>query len=207
MENHLAEAGAETMKLRSELASQAADSEQRQQALISEANALLSHSLDQLRGEHSANFTNLRQLLAAEYEALKGEIDPLGGMVKLLERWHDEMQQILKNNLELKRQNEEFASINRSVVMLALNASIEAARAGEYGRGFAVVADGVRELALTSTRLAEEYRKNLDKNDLVTTTTFQDMQASGNMIRTAVSNLNSSAGKLRLRIESAGSPA
>src|SRR3990172_12553416 len=48
MENHLAEAGAETMKLRSELASQAADSEQRQQALISEANALLSHSLDQL---------------------------------------------------------------------------------------------------------------------------------------------------------------
>lgn len=204
MEMQLAAASAETMALRHELASLTAASEQRQQALISEASSHLSQSLEQLRGEHSASFTGLRQVLEAEHETLKGEIDPLFDMVRLLERWHDEMRSILDNNRELKKQNEEFAHINRSVVMLALNASIEAARAGEYGRGFAVVADGVRELALTSTRLADEYRRNLDKNDLVTTTTFQDMQASGNMIRTAVFNLNSTVEKIRQRIDSAG---
>ena len=88
--------------------------------------------------------------------------------------------------------------------MLALNAAIEAARAGEAGRGFAVVADGVRVLADISTRLAQEYKRNLDKNDLVTTTTFQDMQASGNMIRTAVFGLRSTTDNIRSTIAGAG---
>ncbi|HWV17456.1 MAG TPA: methyl-accepting chemotaxis protein [Rhodocyclaceae bacterium] len=118
----------------------------------------------------------------------------------MLERWHEEIQSILDNNKDLKRKNSEFKSINQSVVMLALNAAIEAARAGEHGRGFAVVADGVRELALTSTRLAGEYQQYLDMNDLVTTTTFQDMQASGNVIRTTVANLNSVCERLRSEV-------
>jgi methyl-accepting chemotaxis protein len=106
------------------------------------------------------------------------------------------MQAILRNNQELKKQNEQFQNINKSVVMLALNASIEAARAGEQGRGFSVVADGVRDLALTSTRLAQDYKTNLDKNDLITTTTFQDMQASGNMIRTALFGLGATTDRI-----------
>ncbi len=81
--------------------------------------------------------------------------------------------------------------------MLALNAAIEAARAGEHGRGFAVVADGVRALALNSAEVARQYQQNLDKNDLITTTTFQDMQASGNLIRTAVFGLRTTADKIQ----------
>jgi hypothetical protein len=136
----------------------------------------------------------------AQFGRLKTDAESLLGIVSMLERWHLEIQSILDNNKDLKRKNSEFKSINQNVVMLALNAAIEAARAGEYGRGFAVVADGVRELALTSTKLAGEYQQYLDMNDLVTTTTFQDMQASGNVIRTTVANLNAICDRIRSEV-------
>ncbi len=148
------------------------------------------------RKEHAEQVAKIRSALTAELGTLKTDMESLMGWVKIVERWHDEMQLILANNRELKNQNEEFARIVKMVVMLALNAAIEAARAGEAGRGFAVVADGVWDLALTSTTLAKEYKKNLDKNDLVTTTTFQDLQASGNVIRTAVFGLSATADKV-----------
>jgi hypothetical protein len=44
--------------------------------------------------------------------------------------------------------------------------------------------------------LARDYKNTLDKNDLVTTTTFQDMQASGNMVRTAVFGLHACSEKM-----------
>jgi methyl-accepting chemotaxis protein len=150
-----------------------------------------------LQRQHGQRAGKKSDELAALYGELENDITAMQGMVDTLERWHAGMQGILDNNRRLKAQNEEFSNINKQVVMLALNASIEAARAGEQGRGFAVVADGVRDLALTSTRLAQDYRMNLDKNDLVTTTTFQDMQASGNMIKTAVHALRSVLGKVR----------
>lgn len=156
----------------------------------------LDESLARTRKEHAAQLAQLRAALTSEHGNLKNDMESLMGLVRMVERWHDEMQLILANNRVLKDQNEKFASIVKSVVMLALNASIEAARAGEAGRGFAVVADGVRDLAHTSTTLAKEYRQNLDKNDLVTTTTFQDLQASGNLIRTAVFGLSATADRI-----------
>lgn len=144
------------------------------------------NTLTEIRTEHQRQLALLGNTLAAEHDLLRRETESLLGIIRTVERWHDEMQSILGNNRELKEQNDEFASIVKSVVMLALNAAIEAARAGEHGRGFAVVADGVRDLALTSGQLAQDYKNNLDRNDLITTTTFQDMQASGNMIRTVV---------------------
>ena len=156
----------------------------------------LDTSLARVRSEHAAQLAQLRSALTFEHGNLKNDLESLMGLVRMVERWHDEMQLILANNRVLKEQNEKFASIVKSVVMLALNASIEAARAGEAGRGFAVVADGVRDLAHTSTTLAKEFKQNLDRNDLVTTTTFQDLQASGNLIRTAVFGLNATADRM-----------
>ncbi|MHB9118756.1 MAG: methyl-accepting chemotaxis protein [Burkholderiales bacterium] len=151
---------------------------------------------------YDSRVSALRQALANDYTSLKNEINGLLGIVKTVERWHDEMQAILANNRDIKKQNEDFARVVKNVVMLALNAAIEAARAGEHGRGFAVVADGVRELATSSERLAHNFQNNLIKNDLVTTTTFQDMQASSNMIRTIVSGLLATSDKIQLAIVS-----
>lgn len=177
----------------------AAQQESHQAALArgrEEAEAANVASLAALEAAHQQTLAEQRSALAAEQGAWQGNVESLQGMIRSLERWHGEMQAILRNNQELKKQNEQFQNINKSVVMLALNASIEAARAGEQGRGFSVVADGVRDLALTSTRLAQDYKTNLDKNDLITTTTFQDMQASGNMIRTALFGLGATTDRI-----------
>lgn len=196
VEAHLDELRAEAETLRLNLAQQA-DAHQAALADVErKAGIELDESLERASNEHEAQFAHLRATLTTEHVNLKNDMESLMGLVKMVERWHDEMQAILANNRVLKQQNEKFANIVKSVVMLALNASIEAARAGEAGRGFAVVADGVRELANTSTILAKEYRQNLDKNDLVTTTTFQDLQASGNLIRTAVFGLTTTADRI-----------
>lgn len=186
-----------------ELARQAAGHEKILTDAVERAMTEYDYSLRKACNEHDEKFSRLRTALASGQTSLGHDIESLLGVVKTIERWHDEMQSILINNRELKRQNEEFARIIKNVVMLALNASIEAARAGENGRGFAVVADGVRDLALSSSKWALNYRQNLDKNDLVTTTTFQDMQASGNMIRTAVFGLKAANEKIGSTIASA----
>lgn len=162
------------------------------------------NNFDYARRQLESEMEQTRVTLNTENERLRSEIEGLLSMVKTIERWHEEMEAILVNNKVMKSKNAEFAVIVKQVVMLALNASIEAARAGEQGRGFAVVADGVRDLAITSEKLSREYRENLDKNDLVTTTTFQDLQASGKMIQTAVFGLRSGSDKIRAALAGRG---
>ena len=157
----------------------------------------LDEALTKCRNEYEATISILQEELVADHRELRNEIEELLGVVKTVERWHEEMQTILENNNDLKAQNENFSRIVKSVVMLALNASIEAARAGEQGRGFAVVADGVRELAITADTVLKNFKNNLFKSDLVTTTTFQDMQASSNLIRTVVFGLKTTTDKIQ----------
>jgi methyl-accepting chemotaxis protein len=158
-------------------------------------------ALSETQTQYDTQIAQLRSLLSSDYVQLMGNIELLMGFAKTVERWHDEMQAILDNTRNIKRQNEEFSRIVSNVVMLALNAAIEAARAGEAGRGFAVVADGVRDLANTSMQLSNEYKKNLSKNDLITTTTFQDIQASGNMIRNVLFGLKATTDKIQTQLE------
>lgn len=122
-------------------------------------------------------------------DSLGQEITQLLGLVKTFERWHAEMNTLLAHNREMHTKSEEFSAIVDQVVIVALNASIEAARAGEHGRGFAVVANEIRGLAARAEKLSKDYRNNLYKNDLITTTTFQDLQAGGKMIVGAVTSL------------------
>jgi len=175
---------------------QAADALQALRTALDAAAAEHAETLHALRREHRERIAGFRAALQAQHDSLQQDIESLMGMTRTIERWHDEMQPILANNRELKEQNEEFGRIVKTVVMLALNAAIEAARAGEVGRGFAVVADGVRDLALTSSKLSQNYKTNLDRNDLITTTTFQDLQACGNLIRTAVFGLGATGTQL-----------
>jgi methyl-accepting chemotaxis protein len=141
-----------------------------------------------------------RQVLGQQHDAVKaktlGNCDSLGSeiaslltLVKTFERWHTDMNILVSHNREMHNKNDEFASIVKQVVIVALNASIEAARAGAQGRGFAVVADEMRSLANRAESLSTEYRKNLFENELITTATFQDLQAGGKMIMGAVTGL------------------
>lgn len=131
---------------------------------------------------------------------LAAEAAQLRNIAVTFEHWHEEMNSLMVQNREMHKQNQEFASIVKHVVILSLNAAIEAARAGESGRGFAVVADEVRTLAFRSEALSKDYSKSLHKNDLTTTATFQEIQADGKMITAAISSLESMIGQLRERM-------
>lgn len=123
-------------------------------------------------------------------DSLESEIKRLLGLIKTFERWHADMNVLIVHNREMHSKNDEFALIVQQVIIVALNASIEAARAGEHGRGFAVVANEVRTLATRAEKLSKDYRSNLYESDLITTTTFQDLQAGGKMIIGAVVGLD-----------------
>lgn len=160
--------------------------------------------MDQLQRDHQQA---LKQLLGRaedtrgrtlkSCETLDDAITQLHGLIKTFERWHAEMNTLLVHNREMHAKNDVFTSIVSQVIIVALNATIEAAHAGEQGRGFAVVASEVRVLATRAEKLSKDYRSNLYKNDLITTTTFQDMQAGGKMIVGAVTELQLLNGKTK----------
>mgnify|MGYP000668578909 CR=1 FL=1 len=133
------------------------------------------------------NHQNEKAELTTKLTQVEKELSELADLLVTFERWHESLTQLMLHNAEMHKQNQEFFNIVKQIVILALNAAIEAARAGEHGRGFAVVADEVRNLAMRSQELSESYKENLNKNDFLTTATFQDIQAGGKMILTDIS--------------------
>jgi exonuclease VII large subunit len=180
---------------REDFSAERADFEKQIQHLNHEIEAAHSESSNQVNHVHGS-FQELKQVTVSDLTTLKLHLNDLTGLLATFERWHDSLDELVTHNREMHKQNDEFFKIVKQIVILALNAAIEAARAGEHGRGFAVVADEVRSLAMRSQDLSESHRQNISKNDFLTTSTFQDIQASGKMIITEVGSAISQVERL-----------
>ena len=154
--------------------------------------------------EHSASQQTQAVVQGAmgHSQTLAKALADLQGISKTFERWHADMSKLVAHNKDMHEKNDEFARIVRQMVIVALNASIEAARAGGAGRGFAVVANEMRTLSVNAEALSKHYRDNLYKNDLIATTTFQDMQAGGKMIINASMGLALTNRKIQAALSS-----
>lgn len=156
----------------------------------------LSQQLSETRSDLEQQLSSIQQ----SYDSTCGELDDQITMVTkaveellavtdTIERWHEGMTDIMQHNKNMQKQIGDFQNIVGQIGILSLNAAIEAARAGEHGRGFAVVADEVRKLSMNAQSLNEDYRNNLNKNAMIATLAFQDIQAGGKMIITAIQNV------------------
>ena len=74
--------------------------------------------------------------------------------------------------------------------LLALNASIESARAGEAGKGFAVVASEIQKLASQSDEAAGEIKEIIEKLQLESEKTVEDMNNTKVLIREQIGKLD-----------------
>jgi hypothetical protein len=162
----------------------------------------LSTSEDEARAAR-ASVLEFKDEWGRQAASIAAEAARLKALAVTFERWHEQMISLMGENQEMHSKNQELSSIVAHVLIVSLNASIEAARAGAAGRGFSVVASEVRTLASRSQELSKSYRDSLHRNDLITTATFQDIQAGGKMIVASLGGVAALANQLQSRLEQA----
>ena len=82
----------------------------------------------------------------------------LAGWVRAIHEKSSAIEQMLS---EVRKSNDQIASIAAQVNVLAMNAKIEAARAGVAGKGFAIVAEAINDLSQKTTQAAEEISASI----------------------------------------------
>jgi len=144
-----------------------------------------------------------REQVEQKAASLIEEMELLKNVAIAFERWHQDMNSLMSYNREMQSKSESLDTIARQLIMLSLNAAIEAARAGETAQGFVVVAAEVRSLANQARSLSVDLSKDINRNDLTTTATFQDIQAGGKLMLAAISGVESMVKSLRTAVEEA----
>jgi len=140
---------------------------------------------------------NDKEGLVQKIAALEQSIVGLKALAVAFERWHEDMINLTAQTRDMNSNGDDLASIARHLVMVSVNAAIEAARAGDVAKGFVVVAAEVKSQAQHVQTLSNDMRKTLHKSELLTTTTFQDIQAGGKMMMAAISGLERMVKDLR----------
>ncbi|HBF07899.1 MAG TPA: hypothetical protein DHW71_13820 [Gammaproteobacteria bacterium] len=163
------------------------DSEQELQRQLAAEKQSFEQNLDADKAhwlEQNANYVN-------HVGIISDAVTELLNVVNLIERWHKEVSSIVENNKVMESLVLDFKKIVGQINILSLNASIEAARAGQHGRGFAVVADEVCNLSNSAHTINENYLSNIEKNNIIAVSAFQDIQAGGIMILSAIKSVQS----------------
>jgi methyl-accepting chemotaxis protein len=150
---------------------------------------LLTDELEHKKHECIALTASLRNglkdyenVIIRNLDSLQEKVNNLLAVTTMLKRWNDGFNDLLKNNLLMQQEVNYFNRIVKQIIMLALNAGIEATRAGEYGKGFSVVANEVKSCATQSEVLGKNYSRTIHKNSAITSATYQDIQASNNIL-------------------------
>lgn len=141
--------------------------------------------------------------LSRRAEELVAEIAHLKSLVVAFDRWHDDMIYLTARTRDMNSKGDDLATIARHMIMVSINAAIEAASAGEVARGFVVVAAEVKAQAKQMTALSGDMSKELRKSELMTATTFQDIQAGGKMIVASLSSVEALAHQFQAKLQQA----
>ena len=165
----LAQAEAETVRMRGELASLQTAAQAAESGRVSaQSQCDLFKGLAPHIGSFSDSVKESQASLASLAQAMRGETDQMvqsstavGDNLGIINRMADNLdgftQRMNDTAQAVEKLHDRIGEVEGIVKLikeiadqtnlLALNAAIEAARAGEFGRGFAVVADEVRKLA------------------------------------------------------------
>lgn len=141
-----------------------------------------------------------RAKLRRQLETVTQTVAEIKTLAVAFERWHEDMIMMTKQSQCLTVMGEDLTLIARKMIMVSINAAIEAARAGGVARGFVVVAAEVKTQAQQVQELSAEIRKTLHHGELLTTATFQDIQAGGKLMMAAISGLDATLKQLRAQL-------
>lgn len=144
---------------------------------------------DRTTGAGTAGASGNKGELLRRAADLTHEIAHLKTLAIAFERWHEDMIYMTARTRDMNEKGDALATIARQMIMVSINAAIEAARAGDVARGFVVVAAEVKNQAKEVQTLSGDMGKDLHKSELMTTATFQDIQAGGKAMMAAISGL------------------
>lgn len=127
-----------------------------------------------------------------------------GRAVSQAEAASSKVDELGKAAAEITRMTEIISEISDQTNLLALNATIEAARAGDAGKGFAVVASEVKNLAMQTSRAAEEIEGKIKAIKNSTEITVSQIKEISKVIKDVHTIVDTIAMAVKEQSESAG---
>ena len=153
-----------------------------QAAVVEELTATLASVADQVaeNAEHAKEISQKVDGLGTEIMDSNGQMHEMVTSMNEINEASQEIGKIIATINEIASQTN----------LLALNASIEAARAGEAGKGFAVVASEIQKLASQSDEAAGEIKEIIEKLQLESEKTVEDMNNTKVLIHEQIGKLD-----------------